>query len=244
MRSAIALSIALAACGASPEARHGPLVVAAASSLTEVVPSIASQLDGVEIEFRFDASSTLARQIEAGAPCDVLLSADGAWADHVIEAGLADRADRVVFATNHLVVVVPAASTTRPTSLSDLATYEHVAIASAEVPAGRLARAALEHEHLRAALEARLVQAPNVRAALAWVTRGEADVAIVYATDARVEPSVVVAFEIGAEIVPPALDVAVALHGVHHDRARAFVDALRSPSSQAILVSAGFGAAP
>lgn len=207
------------------------------------MPAIA-RAQGLRVEGHFDASSSLARQIEEGAPVDVLLSADQAWADHVIAAGFAGEADRVVFATNRLVVVVPLTTTNRPTSLADLESLDHLALAAAEVPAGRLARAALAHAGVLDALDTHLVEAPNVRGALSWVARGEAEAAIVYATDARMEPDVVVAFEVPADAAPPALDVAIALHGDHRAAALAFVQALRSPASQTILAQAGFGPPP
>lgn len=240
MRGIAWIVLALVGC-APPAPPAADLSVAAASSLTEVVPRIADA-QHLRLEGHFEASSALARQIELGAPVDVFLSADEAWADHVIAAGFAGGDDRVAFATNHLVVVVAADSATRPGSLADLATFEHVAVAAAEVPAGRIARAALTHAEVLDAVH--LVDAPNVRGALAWVARGEAEAAIVYATDARVEPAVVVAFEVPADAAPPAIDVAVALHGDHRAAALAFVHALRSPESQAVLAAAGFGPPP
>jgi molybdate transport system substrate-binding protein len=235
----IALLIGCAPPGPPP----ADLSVAAASSLTDVVPAI-GRAQGLRVEGHFDASSSLARQIEQGAPVDVFLSADEQWADHVIAAGFASESDRVAFATNHLVVVVPVTTTHRPTSLASLAGLDHVAVAAAEVPAGRLARQALQHAGVLDALESHLVDAPNVRGALSWVARGEADAAFVYATDARIEPDVVVAFEVPADAVPPIVDVAVALHGEHRAAALAFVRALASPASQAELARAGFGPPP
>ncbi len=232
----------LAGC-APPAAPPADLYVAAASSLTEVVPRIASA-QRVRVEPYFEASSSLAPQIENGAPVDVFLSDDEAWADHVIGAGFADASDRVPFATQRLVVVVPATAVSRPADLAGLASLEHVAVAAAEVPAGRAARAALAHEGLTDAMTPRLVDAPDVRGALASVVRGEAEAAIVHATDARVEPAVAVAFEIPAAIAPPIVDVALALHGDHRAAALAFVHSLREPASQAILAEAGFGPAP
>lgn len=237
----VAFVLVLLGCVESPP--PADLSVAAASSLTDVVPQIAAAQQ-LRVEGHFDASSALVRQIEAGSPVDVFLSADEAWADHVIAAGFADQGDRVAFATNHLVVVVPRAATARPTTLADLVTLEHVAVAAVEVPAGRVAREALTHEGVLDAVSPHLVDAPNVRGALAWVTRGEADAAIVYATDARVEPAVTVAFEVPASAAPPVVDVALALHGGHRQAALAFVQALRSPASQAALAAAGFGPPP
>lgn len=240
---ALAFVLGILAGCAPPGPPPADLRVAAAASLTEVVPRLGSA-QRLRLEPYFEASSTLARQIEEGAPVDVFLSADEAWADHVIAAGFAGPDDRVAFATNRLVVVVPATAGARPRDLGGLVALAHVALAAAEVPAGRAARAALEHEGLLEGMTPRLVEAPNVRGALAWVARGEAEAAIVYATDARVEPAVAVAFAIPDEVAPPLVDVAIALHGDHRDAALAFVRALREPASQAALAEAGFGPAP
>jgi molybdate transport system substrate-binding protein len=238
------VSLLLVACGSPTTAAPGrapPLRIAAASSLTEVVPRIGAVL-GVPVEAHFEASSTLARQIEAGDEADVFLSADERWADAIVDAGLADAADRAPFARNRLVIVT---SGGRPlASIGALAALTHVAVAAEEVPAGRLARAALAHAGVLDALTPRLVSAPNVRGALAWVARGEAEAAIVFATDARVEPSVSVALAIPDDAYPPAIDVAVALHGPAQERARAFVAGLADPRVRAVLDEAGFGAAP
>lgn len=241
-RRLVTISLLVAAC--APPAPPPPDVeVAAASSLTNVLPELA-RAQGVHAGGHFEASSSLARQIEQGAPVDVFLSADEAWADHVIAAGFASASDRVPFATNRLVVVVPRGMERRPDTLASLASLEHVAVAAPEVPAGRLAREALAHEGALEALADRLVDAPNVRGALAWVARGEADAALVYATDARIEPAVEVAFEVPADAAPPAVDVAIALHGEHRAAALAFVQGLRAPASQAVLAAAGFGPPP
>ncbi len=243
MRLALATTLLLA-CGSTPETPEVPLRVAAAASLTDVVPALVRELSLGPVEVHFDASSTLARQIEAGDDVDVFLSADARWAEHLVREGFADEGSAVSFATNRLVVVVARETTDAPRTLAELAALEHVAVAGAEVPAGRLARAALEHEGVRARLEPRLVDAPNVRGALAWVARGEAEAAIVFATDALIEPAVRVAFDVPAGDHPPAIDVGLALRGGHTDSAQRFLDALRSPRGRAVLAAAGFGPPP
>ena len=186
----ILLAAALAvACGPADHPQR-PLRVAAASSLTNVLPTLVRELGLEPAELRFEASSTLARQIEAGDEVDVFLSADARWADHLIEVGLADPADRTAFASNRLVVVVPRDESSLPTRLGDLRALPHVAVAGPDVPAGRLAREALAHEAVLVDADGWLVDAPNVRGALAWVALGEAEAAIVFQTDAQIEPAV------------------------------------------------------
>lgn len=240
MRFALVTTLLLA-CSSQSAPAERPLRVAAASSLTDVLPVLARELDLGPIDAHFDASSALARQIEAGDEVDLFLSADARWAEHLVDAGLADGP--TPFATNRLVVVVPATAAS-PTTLAELATLEHVAVAGAEVPAGRLARAALERAGILATIEPRLVDAPNVRGALTWVTRGEAEAAIVFATDARVEPAVRVAFEVPSSDSPPAVDVGVVVRGDHEAEARAFLEGLTSPRAREVLAAAGFGPPP
>ncbi len=232
----------LVAC-APPAPPPADLRVAAAASLSVVVPRIAAA-QGLRVESYFETSASLAEQIEQGAPVDVFLAADEASADHVIAAGFAAASDRVPFATDPLVVVVAGSSSSRPATLTELALLEHVAVAADEVPAGRAARDALAHEGLTEAMTPRLVDAQDVQSALARVVRGEAEAAIVDGTAARDEPAVLVAFQIPAPFARPVAGVAVALHGDHRAAALAFVRALREPPSQAILAEAGFGPAP
>lgn len=247
-RLAIALAIALlvAACGAPTEERS-TLSVAAAASLAEVMDELAAAFEreaDVAVEIRLGASSTLARQIEEGAPDDVLVSADPRWVDALIEASLALASTRRRVATNRLVVVVPADATTIPRDAGELASLRHVAVAGPEVPAGAHARAALARLGALDAARARFVEASDVRAALAWVARGEAEAGVVYATDARVEPRVRVAFELPPEAHEPIAVEAVAIEGHDHELAARFVAFLASPRGQQSLANAGFGPAP
>ena len=200
-----ALSVT-AACGEAP----GPVVFAAAST-TDVVQGVADRLGaqaGRPVAVSVGASSVLARQIAAGAPADVYVTADSAWVGWLVARGVAVRRRRVV-AGGRLVVVGPAGA--RAPSLAG-ALAGRVALADpSHVPAGRYARRALERAGLWGEVGPRVVAAGDVRAALAAVQTGAADRAVVYATDAakaagvavvwRLPPSPGVRFEV-AQLTP------------------------------------------
>jgi molybdate transport system substrate-binding protein len=217
--------------------------VCAAASLTDVLPPIASAWNPREaVEFRFDASSRLARQIESGAPADVFMSADEEWMDDLDRRGLLEPNTRRPLLGNQLVVVVPAASTIEIRSLADLARpeIERLALAGESVPAGRYADAALRWAGVASAIAPRVTRGDSVRTALAWVASGNATAAIVYATDARVEPRVRVAL-VAPVASHPAIEYPVAvLRGGDTTRARSFVAFLSAPRARAMFEAAGF----
>jgi molybdate transport system substrate-binding protein len=167
------------------------LTVFAAASLTDVLASLVDAWPGsarMQVRIATAASSTLARQIEAGAPADLFLSADRQWMDHLDAAGLLAPATRRVLAGNTLVIIAAEAAAipagTATTVLDALPTGERIAIGDpAHVPAGRYAYRALDALGRSELLHTRAALAADVRAALALVDRGEAPLGIVYATD-------------------------------------------------------------
>lgn len=210
--------IALAAAGVFPTpvradqpktpAAPEPQTVFAAASLTDVVTALAREYQsasGRRVRLSFASSSTLARQIENGAPAHIFISADEEWMRYLDEQRRVVRDSWVQPIGNRLVLVAPAvpgpanresdgsgASTAAPVPLLtrkfDLAralgAQGRLAIGDpAHVPAGRYARQALEHMGWWPLVAARLARAENVRAALALVERGEAPLGIVYETD-------------------------------------------------------------
>ncbi len=190
-----ALCVALiAGCEKSPPRPR--LTVFAAASLAGLVGDAADAVraSGVDVVVTTGGSSMLARQIERGAPADLFLSANRAWVDHVVACGRADGASRRVFASNRLVVVVPAgAGGVLPTDPS-LPGLRRIALADPDaVPAGVYARRAFETRDAWAAVAPRAVPVQDVRAALRLAATGAVDAAVVYATDARTTDTVVVA---------------------------------------------------
>lgn len=205
-----------------------PLLVHAAASLSVALPAVAEAWraqGGPEVSFRFDASSRLARQLEAGAPGDVFISADEAWMDHLAGRSLIAPETRRQLARGRLVVVVPAGANADVTALTDLRALPRVALAGESVPAGRYARAALARAGVDKGVVARAVNGDDVRTVLAWVARGEVDAGIVYATDARSEPRVRVAVVIPESEHPPIVyPGAVLAAATSPGPARAFLD--------------------
>jgi molybdate transport system substrate-binding protein len=207
------LSVALPAVR-SAQAQAGPTVFAAAS-LTDALRALAAawQARGnTAPRLSFAASSTLARQIEQGAPADLFLSADEAWMDYAEARSLIAAGTRASPLGNALVLVAPAAIA-RPVQLArgtDLAALlgpqGRLATGDpAHVPAGRYAQAALEWlgQWQALALAPRLARADSVRAALLLVERGEAPLGVVYATDAAASRAVRVVGTFPPESHPP-----------------------------------------
>jgi molybdate transport system substrate-binding protein len=242
LRAGILAVLALSACKPRGDAE---LHVLAAASLTDVLPEIANgwskSEDGMPVELVFDASSRLASQIEAGAPADVFVSADREWMDALEGKDLVLAGTRHDLLGNRLVVVVPNDAASTPTDASALRGVERLALAGASVPAGKYARASLESLGLLADVAPKIVEGDNVRTALAWVAKGEAEAAIVYATDARIEPAVRIAFELPADSYPVIVYPIAALTNAEHEAgARRFIAHTRSNAAQAVFRAAGF----
>lgn len=244
--------MALLALGCRGE--EAPLTIHAAASLADVLPRVAllwtssssSPSPREDPRFHFGASSRLAKQIEAGAPGDAFFSADDAWMDYLAERGLIARDTRVEVAGNQLVVVVPRNASFVPTSPRALvasdASLHRLALAGEGVPAGRYARAALDEAGVLTALRGKIVSADDVRMALAWVARGEADAGVVYATDAKAEPRVKVAFAFSPGSHPPIRYPAAVLARARHEQAaKAFLEHCQSDEARALFLAAGFG---
>ncbi|KAA2237190.1 molybdate ABC transporter substrate-binding protein [Salinarimonas soli] len=246
------LALILLLVGLSPaQAQQAPPVtVFAAASLKTALEDVArsfTDATGTPVRFSFAASSALARQIEAGAPADVFASADIEWMDYLAGRRLVMAGTRVDLLGNRLVVVAPAASPLHELALTPDALRAALGtgrIATGEVtavPAGRYAKAALEHLGLWAEAGPRLAQAENVRAALAFVSRGEAPLGIVYETDARADPGVrvVAAFPPGSH--PPIVyPFAVTAGATAPEAARRFLAFLGGPQARAAFEAQGF----
>ena len=201
MAGVMAGAVPLAAPVWAAEDTSPVITVFAAASASECMAAISRQYEaahGVKVKLNLAASSVLARQIEAGAPCDIFLSADQEWMDYLAQRERIQAASRRDLLGNRLVIVMP---TNRPIAVRmdrdfDFASSFNGRLAvgdPAHVPAGKYAKAALQQLGWWAALQNRLAPAENVRAALQLVERGETEAGIVYATDARVARGVRVA---------------------------------------------------
>ncbi len=212
------------ACDQGPA--PAPVVVLAASSLKEVVTEAAaewSKKSGVPTRTQCEASSTLARQIQEGAPADVFITAAPEWLDKV------KVRDRYDWLSNRLVCVVP-----KDVKDFDLKSMKSLSVANEQVPAGKYARAALAH--LGIAIPERTIYGANVRDVLSKVSQGGAEAGIVYATDAAVDPAVRIAYTFPPESHPRILYST----GLLTPAGKALYDALREPWARDMALRRGF----
>lgn len=248
---AIFAILALMLVGVMPTAAQSrpPLVLAAASlqeSLTAAADAWAAQGHS-RPTISFAASSALARQIEAGAPADLFISADEEWMDYVALKALLRPATRVSFLTNQLVLIAPrdsriALRLAPGVPLARALGDRRLAIADpAAVPAGRYAKAALTSLGAWPSVEPKLARTENVRAALALVERGEAPLGIVYATDARASTKVRVVGQFSAASHPPISYPIALLATAASPDAEPFRRFLISSPGRAIFRRFGFG---
>lgn len=192
-----AFALALSACSPAKE-ENGPVVLAAAS-LQEAMNAAAADWTAqghARPVLSFAATSALARQIEAGAEGDLFVSADEKWMNELADKGLLAPGSRSDFLANSLALVAPAASDLQLAiapgfPLAAALGEGRLAMADPEaVPAGRYGKEALVSLGVWDAVSGRIASAENVRVALALVSRGEAPLGVVYATDAKAEKGV------------------------------------------------------
>jgi molybdate transport system substrate-binding protein len=243
----LALALSLPAVAQRPQAparaRQGVLVFAAASladALTEAGKAYEAEGGGT-VRFNYAGSNDLARQIEAGAPASVFISANQAQMDSLEKAGKVRAGDAFALVGNTLVVIEPKEGKARPVgSARDLAGFERLSLADpAAVPAGVYAKTWLEHEGVWAQLSAKVVPALDVRAALAAVAAGNLPVGIVYATDALSSNKVRVVYRVPAPATPGLRYFAAPVAPVA-PAAMAFVAFLKGPKAREIFARYGF----
>lgn len=237
------------ALGAAPAAAQDVTVFAAAS-LKNALDDIAAQWNaetGKNVVISYAASSALAKQIIEGAPADIFISADLAWIDHVEKAGVVAVGTRKNLLGNSIVLVAPKDSkaSVKLAKGVDLAAVlgadGKLAMADvAAVPAGKYGKAALESLGAWAAVEGKVAQAENVRAALALVSRGEAPLGVVYKTDAAADPSVKIVDTFPADSHPEIIYPAAQVKGGKSVNAKAFFDYLGTAKATTAFERQGF----
>ena len=224
----------------------------AAASLANVLGDLDKAFTaqtGVGVTSSLAASSILAKQIEAGAPADVFFSADLQWMDYLQQRRLLHPGSRHDVAGNSLVLIAPASSPLRVSigpgfDLARLLGSGRLAVADPDsVPAGIYARAALQKLGVWNGVAPRLVRAENVRAALAYVARGDAPLGIVYRTDALVETHVRIVGVFPADSHPPIV-YPVALTRTATPAAARYLAFVTSAAAQPIFRKWGFEPLP
>ncbi|RAI44686.1 molybdate ABC transporter substrate-binding protein [Rhodoplanes roseus] len=226
-----------------------PVTVFAAASLQNALNDIAKQFtaaSAVPVRFSYAASSTLARQMEQGAPADLFASADLDWMDWAEQRKLIDPKSRVSLLGNRLVVVAPTDGKVSKVDLTKdglkaaLGDSRLATGAVASVPVGKYAKTALEKLGLWGEVEPKLAQAESVRAALVLVARGEASLGIVYETDAKVEPRVKVVAVFPADSHPPVVYPFALTATAKGDGPAKFLAYLSGPEARTVFEAGGF----
>jgi len=223
--------------------------VYAAASLKDALDDIIKQYQaesGNTAVGVYAASSTLAKQIENGAPADIFISADLDWMNYLETRKLLQPNTRLNLLRNRLVLIAPGDSRIETEikpgfPLAELLGDGRLAMADPEsVPAGKYGRAALENLGVWASVAKRIARAENVRAALVLVARGEAPLGIVYRTDALAEKKVRIIGEFPAETHPPIVYPAAMVASAQSSAARRFLSFLSSPPARKIWEKFGF----
>lgn len=239
----------LSACSTRPsESKPVTLTISAAASVTDALTTIKQQYAAkhpdVLLEFNFGGSGTLMKQIQQGAPVDLFLSASAANMDTLIQEGTVLQNAHTPLLANQLVVIVPNDQKEKFTSITDLAApaIERIAVGiPGSVPAGTYAKEALSNLELWEDVEAKAVQAKDVRQVLQTVETGNVDAGIVYLTDAKESDSVHIAAIIDASLhTPITYPVGVLAGSMHPDEAAAFYEYLQSEEALSVFQSYGF----
>ncbi|MGS0740526.1 molybdate ABC transporter substrate-binding protein [Glaciimonas sp. GG7] len=244
--AAIALT-ALPLMLSTAPAHAADLIVSAASSLTnafkEVAQDFEAQHPDTKVVLNFAASDVLLQQIIKGAPADVFASADQDAMNKAEAEKAVQSASRKDFASNQIVLIVPADSKLTIQSLKDLLqpAVKRIAYGNpASVPVGRYTKAALEHENLWGAVAAKGIPAQNVRQSLDYVARGEVDAGFVFSTDAAIMPGkVTIALRVPST-TPVTYPIAITSVTKQPSVAAEFVNYVLSAKGQATLARYGF----
>lgn len=238
---------ALSLMTAPPAASADNIVVSAAASLTDALKEIGRMYQSKSknrVTFVFASSSTLARQIEAGAPADVFFSADVQTMNALERNGRLEPGTRKQLLSNQLVIIVPADKPTLVNSPEDLLDPRVRRIALAEpssVPAGVYTKAYLESLGLWDKVKPKVVPVLDVRATLASVESGNVEAGLVYKTDAASSKRVKTVFEVpigkGPKIIYP---VAILKESKSKAAAKEFLNVMVSPSGADVFRRYGF----
>ncbi|MGH7365463.1 MAG: molybdate ABC transporter substrate-binding protein [Candidatus Rokuibacteriota bacterium] len=241
--------VLLATAGASAQDVTLSVAISLKNATEEVGRTFMAAHPGVTLRYNFGSSGSLQKQIEAGAPVDVFLSAGLRQMDELEKRNLIATASRRAFARNVLTVIKPADSRVDITKPADLLETRVGRIAIGDprtVPAGQYAQECLRALGLWDRLQPKLVLAENVRQALEYVTRGEVDAGFVYTTDAAtraqgVEEAFRPPEDTYRPVVYPGAVVAAAKQPA---LGRAFLDLLGSPEGRTVLSRFGFQPPP
>ncbi|MCG7493585.1 molybdate ABC transporter substrate-binding protein [Thalassobius sp. Cn5-15] len=252
IRNALAGLLALTASLASAEPQQ--ITVFAAASLRDALSEVGDAWQretGHTLRYSFAGSSTLARQVELGAPADLVILANAAWMDHLDAREAIEAESRLSLLSNRMVLIAPAGAETRDPEQDISQTIRQrmedgrMAMALVDaVPAGIYGKAALQSLGLWDAVASKVAQTDNVRAALALVALGEAPLGIVYASDLLAEPRVQALHTFDPERHPAILYPAALVAGHDSPVTTELLAYLNSPIAKEIFLRHGFADPP
>ena len=245
----ISTALLIAGLGFSFAASAKVTVFAAASmtdALQQVAKDYAKQNPKNEVVFSFASSSTLAKQVEEGAPADIFVSASNKWMKYLSEKDLTVKETEKVLVGNDLVLIAPAKSAVNSLDIAkaewiNALKDSYLSVGDpAHVPAGQYAEEALTKLNLWDKVQDRLARAKDVRGALALVERAEAPYGIVYSTDAKISQQVKTVAVFPADSHKPVVYPVSILKDHDNTDARDFLKYLESDAAKKVLVGYGF----
>lgn len=239
------------AVGAAPGTEPVAITVSAAASLQDVLGAIALPLEqahpNLALSYNFAASGKLQQQIEQGAPADVFFSAGGRQMDALEHQGLILPPSRRDVLTNRLVLIAAADAALEISQFEQLPSvpFERLAVGEFRtVPAGQYSEELFQRLNILAPLQGKFVFGSSVRNVLAAVHSGNAELGVVYATDARRSDRVKVLAtarpDFHAPIVYP---IAIVQASPHPEAAQRYLDFLTTDRAKTIFQDFGFGLA-
>ena len=240
---------ALSAANPTISSAQEKVVIFAAASLKNAVDDIVEDWEtrtGKTAAVSYAGSSTLAKQIEQGAPADIFMSADLEWMGYLSGKGLTVKESERVLLGNRLALVAPTDSQVTAKispgfDLADVLGDGRLAMANVDaVPAGKYGKAALETLGVWDSVSGRVAQADNVRAALALVAAGETPLGIVYETDAAAEPAVRILDRFPEDSHPPILYPVARIAGSENPGAMDLMEFLLSSAARRSFERQGF----
>lgn len=231
-------------------ARADEVFVFAAASLTNALNEIGESFTaktGHTIKPSYAASSALAKQVEQGSPAHVFASADLKWMDYLAQNKLINPDTRFNLLGNTLVLVAPADAKVdkveldAKTDIAALAGDGRIATGNPDsVPVGLYFKQAMERNGQWSKVAPKIAAADSVRAALAFVERGEAPLGVVYATDAAVSKKVKVIGTFPDTMHDPIVYPFALIAGKETPAAKAFLETIRTPEAKGVFAKYGF----
>lgn len=247
----VLLLIALSPSFANAQNKN-EIIIFAASSLTDAVKEIGANyqaITGVKITYSFASSALISKQIEAGAPADIIMTADSDWMDYIQNKNLIQTKTRTNLLGGHLVLIAPKSDNPNLTIAPNFPIAQYlgpqgkIAIANPDyVPAGKYAKSSLIKYGVWDKIADNIIRTENVRMALNYVARGDAKLGIVYKSDAFVEKNIKIIAEFPDNSHQPII-YPIALSSKANSNAIGFYNYLKSPYAMGIYGNFGFNSA-